>query len=128
MKKLIALLFLFSYLFSTTQLYELLKVNILVEHYADHASKDAALTVWGFLRMHYSGNSVKDADYEQDMKLPFKSLNICHYASINFCTPIEEFAFSESISLKLYKNSFFKYNFYFSSNFHSVIWQPPKSC
>ena len=128
MKNFIIILFLSSYLFSTTQLSELLKINLLVEHYVEHTSKDKNLSLWGFLCMHYANGNVKDADYEKDMKLPFKTLDTCNYASINFCTPIQEFQFQKIISIKLYKQPIFEYNFSFYSNFHSAIWQPPKSC
>jgi hypothetical protein len=128
MKNFIVILFLSSYLFSTTQLSELLKINLLVEHYVEHTSKDKNLSLWAFLCMHYSGENIKDADYEKDMKLPFKTLDTCNYASITFCTPIQEFQFSKNITVKLYKTPLYEYNFSFSSNFHSTIWQPPKSC
>ena len=129
MKNYIIILFLSSYLFSTTQLCELLKINLLVEHYIEHTNKDKNLSLWNFLCMHYSGDNVKDADYDKDMQLPFKTLDTCNYASINFCTPIQDFQFSESIFVtKHYKTPVYKYSFSFSSNFHSAIWQPPKSC
>lgn len=129
MKILIVILFLSSYLFSTSQLCELLKLDKLVEHYVEHTNKDKNLTLWGFLCMHYSGDNVKDADYDKDMQLPFKTLDTSHYASINFCSPIQEFQFSENVlATKHYKIPVYSYSFLFSSNFHSSIWQPPKSC
>jgi hypothetical protein len=128
MKNYIIILFLSSHLFSTTQLCELLKLDKLIEHYYEHTNKDKNLTLWGFLCLHYSGDNVKDADYDKDMKLPFKTLDTCNYASINFCTPIQEFQFLKNFSIKLYKTPLYKYDFSFSSNFHSAIWQPPKSC
>lgn len=121
-------MFLSSYLFSTTQLSELLKINLLVEHYVEHSNKDKDLSIWDFLCMHYSGDNVKDADYEKDMNLPFKTLDTCNYASIYFCTPIQYFKFPKSLNIKGYRIPLYEYNFSFSSNFHSTIWQPPKSC
>jgi hypothetical protein len=128
MKNFIIILFLSSYLFSTTQLSELLKINLLIEHYVEHTNKDKNLTLWNFLCMHYSGNNVKDTDYNKDMKLPFKMLDNCNFASINFCTPIQDFQFQKNLTIKGYKIPLYKYNFSFSSNFHSAIWQPPKYC
>ncbi|MDQ5928322.1 MAG: hypothetical protein QG594_96 [Bacteroidota bacterium] len=128
MKKCIVILFLASYLFSTTQLCELLKINRLVEHYIEHTHKDKNLSLLAFLCMHYIHTQVKDGDFEKDMKLPFKTLDTCNYASINFCTPIEEFDFAKKLILKRYKTPLYRYHFSFSSNFSSSIWQPPKSC
>jgi hypothetical protein len=128
MKNFFVILFLSSYLLSTTQLSELFKINLLVEHYIEHTTKDKNLSLWAFLCMHYSGDDLKDADYNKDMKLPFKTLDTCNYASISFCTQIQDFQFSENLSIKLYRTPLYKYNFSFSSNFHSAIWQPPKFC
>jgi hypothetical protein len=102
-------------------------MDSLIEHYKEHADKDKSLTLYHFLSMHYSGDTLKDADYDRDMKLPFKTLDTCSFASITICTPIEDFQFSSKQYIKLYKIPSFKYNFSFSSNYHSAIWQPPKS-
>jgi len=126
MKRYIVIFFITSYLFSITPLSELLKVDKLVEHYVEHTTHDAGLTLWGFLSMHYSGKNVKDADHTKDMELPFKTLNTTNIVSISICNPIEDFQFTEITTKKEYKKPNYQYNFLFSSNFHSNIWQPPK--
>lgn len=128
MKNFIVILFLSSYLYSTTQLSELLKIDVLIEHFVEHSKKDINLSFWEFLSMHYANGEVKDADYNKDMKLPYKTLDTYNYASITICTPIHDFKFQNNTTLKLYKTPSYKYNFSFHSNFHSAIWQPPKSC
>lgn len=127
MKKIIVLLFLSSYLLSTTHLSELLKFNVLIEHYNEHKTKDNTLTIIEFLCVHYAKGDVKDADYSKDMKLPFKTLNPCNHSSITICIPIPEFQFLV-IQATHYKIPGYSYAFLFTSKFHSVIWQPPKTC
>jgi len=78
--------------------------------------------------MHYMSGNIKDDDYEQDQKLPFKSENSCCH---NTCQHIyyyqqnkievQEFL-SENTSINQYiiedKNAI-SYNY-------NCIWQPPK--
>ena len=128
MKKCIVILLLSSYLFSTTQLCEFLKINRLVEHFIEHTNKDKNLTLLEFLCMHYVHSQVKDGDFEKDMKLPFKTLDTCHCAGLIFCTPIQQFDLTKQFVAKRYKTPMYRYHFSFSSSFHSAIWQPPKSC
>ena len=128
MKKLISILLISSFLISLTEFYQILKFPILVEHFKEHKTLNEGTTFWSFLIMHYSDNDVKYADYEKDMRLPFKSndgslnmlsLSFIHYSSSNKINkPIE-------IDLKVYK----VYNVNkFQTTYLSNIWQPPKSC
>lgn len=70
MKKLISILLLFLYLVSTTELYQLLKIPELVEHYFEHKELNPDMTLTAFLKIHYD-HPVKDGDYGKDQKLPF---------------------------------------------------------
>lgn len=115
-------------MFSTTELYQTLKLPILIEHFIEHKEQNNQLTLWQFLCMHYAEGDVKDADYEQDMKLPFKThLNI-NYATFTAYLPtyIVHFPvqthFFEAKVLNSYIPSFF------TSTHLSSIWQPPKFC
>lgn len=70
MKKLISILLLSLYLVSTTEVYQLLKIPALVEHYWEHKKLNPEMSLTAFLRTHYE-NPVKDGDYGKDQKLPF---------------------------------------------------------
>jgi len=125
MKKIVALLFISIYLFSTTEIHQFLKIPALFEHYNEHQSKDKALSFLSFLYKHYKENT-KDADYDKDLKLPFKTINNCApsiHISIVEESKIEAvkavFSFDEK---KI--NTF--YTSLFISNFHNAIWQPPQ--
>ena len=79
MKRIIALTFLSLYLISTTELHQLLKLPALVEHFSEHQQKDKTITLWKFLCIHYANGNKKDADYEKDSKLPFKTKILFQY-------------------------------------------------
>lgn len=131
MKKALAILFLVTYTFSTTELYQLLKLPVLVEHFFEHKAKNSEMSFWDFMVLHYDGNHLEnhphDDDYEQDQKLPFMAqTNVPSYCFVH--TP----PFRFEIKNKLYqcpkqKMPAFDEN-YTANDFLSSIWQPPKSC
>ncbi len=129
MKKQISILFLSIYLFSAFQINEYLKIPLLVEHFNEHKQENPKLTLWSFIMDHYSHGEVFDADYEKDMKLPFKSHNgNCNCSFVTYLNPIQIFNFDYKIFSNEYKKPNFGYTFSFISNFNSSIWQPPKIC
>ncbi len=128
MKKLFSILFLSIYLFTAIQLNEYLKIPVLVEHFSEHKQENPKLSLWDFICEHYSHVEVFDADYEKDMKLPFKSNHSCCSCSsiFTFLSAIQTFDFENKSFQNEYKKPNFGYTFSFISNFHSSIWQPPK--
>ncbi|HLZ88184.1 MAG TPA: hypothetical protein VKQ52_13110 [Puia sp.] len=83
-KKAIAILLMSVYLFGTTEAYQALKLPLLVRHYIKHKHENPNLTLLGFLKLHYSDKTVFDADYQQDMKLPFKTQeNTSLFSAVN---------------------------------------------
>ena len=124
MKKWISLIFLFFYLVSSTELYQLLKIPIFIEHYIVHKTEDPKLSLRDFVKMHYN-HPKKDADYRTDRQLPFVS----HSVHFSFVCPIQP-QFNFQIKKVLTKILSPKINsegqtFYFCNSFNS-IWQPPK--
>lgn len=130
MKKYFSILFISIYLFSAFEMNEYLKIPILVEHFNEHQQENPKLSLWIFIMDHYSHGEVFDADYEKDMKLPFKSHNHsgCSCFNITFLAPILTFDFENKSFQNEFKKPNFVYTFSFISNFHSSIWQPPKIC
>ncbi|MCX6182126.1 MAG: hypothetical protein NT150_09385 [Bacteroidetes bacterium] len=74
MKKLLAISLLSLYLLTLTEVGQLIKLPLLVDHFIEHKEKDQNLSLLDFLAMHYSHSHTPDAD---DLKLPFKSHNGC---------------------------------------------------
>jgi len=75
MQRAFARFFLVLFLLQNTIAGELLKLPLLFEHYAQHKQLYPQTTVYGFIKMHYMDPTVVDADYAQDMQLPFKTIN-----------------------------------------------------
>lgn len=67
-----AILFLFIYTIGATELDQLLKFPLLVKHYIIHKQQNSGITVALFLQIHYLTPQPFDADYKEDMQLPFK--------------------------------------------------------
>lgn len=123
-KKAIAIGLLTIYLFSTTAFSQLLKIPILVTHYLEHKAA-SNLSIAKFIIIHYADSDIRDADYDKDMKLPFKTHE--NYAGLVG-------TFINQSSLLINKPLYFhfkKTKYVFSDNtlifsYHSSIWQPPK--
>ncbi len=126
MKRIIALTFLSLYLISTTELHQLLKFPALANHFSEHQQKDKSITLWKFLCIHYANGNVKDADYDKDSKLPFKTLDTCNSSNHITLLPEQKFCFN-AILLPSEEKVISKYYPCFSnSTFLKSIWQPPK--
>lgn len=116
------------YLLSTTELYQLVKLPCLVQHFIEHREQDRSISLWRFLRMHYSDEDIKDADYDRDMKLPFKNHDGCTMAGISVFTP-NNFSTEIERPVRYESRSFPMHDVVFTSaSFLSAIWQPPKTC
>jgi hypothetical protein len=128
MKRIIALTFLSIYLISTTELHQFLKLPALIEHFSEHQQKDKTITLWKFLCIHYANGNVKDADYDKDSKLPFKTIDNCNSSNHITLLPEQKFCFN-TILITSEKKVVHKYYPSFSnSSYLKSIWQPPKFC
>jgi len=69
-----AAIFLFAvYVFGATDAYQLLKLPLFVKHFIKHRQEQPGISLTAFIKEHYSGEIVIDADFKQDMQLPFKT-------------------------------------------------------
>ncbi|MEG1668479.1 hypothetical protein [Chryseobacterium sp.] len=126
MKKLVSILLLTLYLVSTTEMYQLLKVPELIEHYIEHKELNPEMTLTSFLKTHYD-HPVKDGDYGKDQRLPF----IIHSAPLALVFTIDKgFSFekpleSKFILLKVNKIASKDEDSCFLGYLNSV-WEPPR--
>lgn len=58
-------------LFSQTELHQLLKIPLLVQHLLEHKAENKELTIVQFIALHYFSDTSNDDD--RDMRLPFKT-------------------------------------------------------
>jgi hypothetical protein len=125
-KKVTACIFLSIYLFSVTELRQLIKFPLLVQHYLEHKAENKSLTLLEFLRIHYHDETIMDADYAKDMQLPFKSHDACHCISFNahtfqlFATVIEK-----PVRILPVKHIICN-DVFINSVYLSAVWQPPR--
>lgn len=129
MKKSVVILLLSLYLLGTTQLRELLKFPVLIEHFTEHRVISPNIDFWDFLCLHYSKSSDYDKDLDRDMQLPFKtfSQNYVYDIALLSDDDSEVFLISNIIPVEK-KQSLIYEGFIFTSTYLSNIWQPPKSC
>jgi len=126
MRRLAAIFLLTSYLLSATELYEFVKLPMLVKHYLEHKEENKNMSLLEFLSIHYAQETVVDSDYAEDMKLPFKS---CDHATL-MNVPVVLNQHENLIVIK-----FSEYNqgkspvipsFWHDDAYLSAIWQPPR--
>ena len=129
MKKLVVFFFLFGYLFSSTELSELLKIDSLIEHYQEHKGELSKISFPNFLYMHYVDHGQDNGDGDRDSNLPFHSSS--HSELANFIAPIviptNQIAFTViHIFDNQEKKSFYDVHSIMKSPYLSSIWQPPQ--
>ena len=126
MRRVLAILLLSLYVSYSTECFELLKIPALVEHFYDHKEENKDMSLWSFLCLHYGHGDVNDADRDEDMKLPYKSVD-CNNG-LTYLTLLPEINFE--INLPKYQpKDKSETDFYLSriySSDQSSIWQPPK--
>ena len=72
MKKWMAIFVFCVYTFGATDANQLLRLPLLVKHYFKHKADNPDISIAAFLNIHYIQKQEMDADYQQDMQLPFK--------------------------------------------------------
>lgn len=124
MKRLISILLLSLYLVSTTELYQLLKMPLLIEHYIQHKNLDPEMSITAFLKIHYD-DPVKDSDYDQDQRLPFVS----HASLLSVVFTINssvDFYFTEKFFTPIEIKKIFYKSVLYNKEILNSIWQPPR--
>nr|WP_294793134.1 hypothetical protein [uncultured Mucilaginibacter sp.] len=128
MRKFTVILILTAYLFSTTELHQLLKLPVVFEHYYEHKQLNGDISFLDFLDMHYMHGSPLSSDYAEDMQLPFKTLDKCVCATIPVIVPQNvNIAIHHPVQLKK-EQRFIMQDDFLPSSYLSRIWQPPKAC
>ena len=125
MRKYLAITLVSIYVFSMTEVHQLLKMPLLVEHYLAHKNATKELSLLSFLEMHYLNGSHMDADSTHDMQLPFKNLQDNHPNVV--VTLPNDLVFFETIPhVKQHGSIIVSKSQVLESNYLKSIWQPPK--
>lgn len=124
MKKCLIITSLAVYLFSTTELHELLKIPVLIEHFLEHKEENHQLSLLDFLHDHYAHQDSTDDDSEH--QLPFKSHPESFYMT-SFIAILPEFPIAEPKMVFEEAKKFDLKRIQFTPNHNlTAIWQPPK--
>lgn len=113
------------FLTTTTELGQLLKFPLLIEHFVEHKDKKPELSFWGFLQIHYDNNHKEEGD-PIDEKLPFVS-----HSSIIHLIATTPPTILKIDKIKIPTNNTKVETFHdpvLECNYLSSIWQPPKHC
>ncbi|MFA6086950.1 hypothetical protein [Mucilaginibacter sp.] len=128
MKKFTAILLLTAFLFSTTELHQLLKLPVIFEHFAEHRKENKDISFLQFLDMHYMHGSPRDKDYSEDMKLPFKTADNCVSMVSPVVIPYLAPTLENPVIYIPEKEMYIPKDGLIPSAYLFSIWQPPKSC
>lgn len=126
MKKWFIYLLIFTYFTSFSEVRQVVKLPKLVEHYVSHKMANHEMSLYKFIKIHYIDEQIVDSDYNQDMKLPFKTYD--------FSSPIITLNIPpEKATVNLQRHLVFvdaSSNFSYSEkHYPSIIlkiWEPPK--
>ena len=123
MRKLVALLLLFSLISGTTIIGEFLKLPVVFIHYAEHQREVNKISVIDFLLCHYveDAHEIQDNDIERDHSLPFKSDELVHaHFSLYLTDGSEGFEY-----LNTSEFHHLPYMFAATQVYQSDFWRPP---
>lgn len=110
------------YVFSFTEMHQLLKLPVLVEHFIEHKSLSGTLTFFDFLELHYTSETNHDT---HDHELPFKDFDHCVTVQ-TMVIPSVKIELTEELipNTKVAYTTFYKQSI--PSSHLSEIWQPPR--
>jgi hypothetical protein len=126
MKKVTAVFFLSLYLFSSTELKQLVKLPLLFQHYKEHKVLDGGISFLQFLRIHYHDTAVIDDDYAKDMQLPFKNHDACHNINFNVSSATSFPSAAEKPFISCQHGHIISNDDFINSVYLSSVWQPPR--
>lgn len=112
----------FVFLFSGTEIHQLLRLSSLSSHLKEHRQKDTSMSAWKFLQLHYSAYHPNDNDDRDDEELPFKSTaGINHLGTLFNDAPCQPGIYFPQvlISFDIYDTSFYP------SGIAQGIFRPP---
>lgn len=129
MRKILVIFFISLFLFSTTELAELLRIPVLITHFKEHKEHNPDISFIDFLNLHYN-NQLPDHHHDKEAdthnELPFSG---SHGVSIVFVSPCPFVMLPQnSIEVNTKLKSSSSNDQCLENNYLSSIWQPPKTC
>lgn len=122
MKKLIAITILASFLGSTTELHEFLKIPHLLLHFIEHNRESDDISLGEFLHIHYAHDQNHQDEHNDTGCLPFQG----NHHLYNFHARIEHTKIFSLVIPAVTPKLHILYKESAHSNYQANIWQPPK--
>lgn len=124
-KRLIAIMLLFGFISSSTELHELLKLPHLLHHFVEHRTQNPDLSLSAYVYEHYTHNHDNNKDEHHDKGcLPFQGEHTC-LVGTSLCSDQVPSGLKWVPQVSL-TTAYVVTSDSPSSNFLSKIWQPPK--
>ncbi|NUM30997.1 MAG: hypothetical protein HUU47_01585 [Bacteroidetes bacterium] len=126
MKKVLAILLIFSFLSANTELHQLYKLPVLIHHFFEHKNQNHNESLSSFLLEHYTSDKPSHCNNaNKDHKnLPFKTHDCETVHSTTFLNTQSTLSFCAILLCS--KITFQNKMKFVQSAFLSNIWQPPK--
>jgi len=126
LKKYVSIFLLVIFLFSASDVKELLKVNVLVEHFWETKKDDSSISFLHFLVMHYITDDSNSKDDGRDMQLPFKSPYSFSAHSSNTFIPTQPIEQLQATCLAECRILFPSQDL-IVQGYNSSVWRPPQA-
>ena len=125
-KRSIAISLLFIFVFSTTDVGQLLKFPVLFHHFMEHEKTEKSISFTSFLIEHYSNsNNHPDNSKHDHQNLPFKTCS-CHAVNTVLAFGAQPIFIEENLNIISTDNVLPVYHQNYLSTVFGSIWQPPK--
>lgn len=124
MRRFNAILLLFIYLATSTELHQLLRLPVLFTHFLEHQSQNQEIGFANYIVLHYFTDNPKDRDHTSHNELPFKQ-DHCEVLHIPLAILPEDLSKSFLPEYQLQSKDSYELRL-LPYGVQSAIWQPPK--
>ncbi|MDR2205367.1 MAG: hypothetical protein LBE36_04340, partial [Flavobacteriaceae bacterium] len=116
MRKFLTYFLLATYLLSYTEAKQALKIPNFIEHYFSYQQRYQNAGFLSYIKMHYLEDQGKDADYEEDMQLPYKTVDFSIvFVGLQIPPKVYEYSFEQKKEFKEEKTRNFQYSDHFTT-------------
>jgi len=125
MRKISSTFFVLLYVFASTELHQLMRLPILIDHFVEHRLDTPTISFSDYIALHYSGDNQTETEIGRDSQLPFKNAN-CPEVFITIGMPPEEFPEATTQVFGLAPDVIVPHSSTITSAVQVSIWQPPR--
>jgi len=124
MKQATAIFFLLIYLSAATELHQLVRLPVFIEHFKEHKSLNGSLGLLDFIALHYFES--EHTENESHQELPFNS-NDCVTVALSLVILPDISSEPPAKMMRAIQAPILYSDLAFASRIHFSIWQPPRA-